>query len=371
MSHVPGGDWTFYLYFVKQCYIVILFFKWEAEYSWKAGLCTQHFGVNNHGYSRPWGGGGHLTRRDGKQAARSRSVCNCNELVLQFIEKRSGHWIIFSMYLDVVWSFLSCTLLFFPFLFLTVFVTFAVLITVVALVLIFIVAPRRGQTNILIYILICSLIGAFSVSSVKGLGIAIKQMLEWKPVYRHPLVYVLVGTLVLSVSTQINYLNKALDVFNTSLVTPIYYVCFTTTVVTCSIILFKEWSTMDLGDIVGTLSGFCSIIIGIFLLHAFKNTDITWSQLMSTVAKEPSLPHREYETCHTLLESMEDPALAYEEDNISFSQWNSKAVFIIKASWIADSAQLCLPECSSFLQSSGYLSVRPVKCGPLLCASWW
>ncbi|NWU17988.1 NIPA3 protein, partial [Cephalopterus ornatus] len=198
------------------------------------------------------------------------------------------------------------------------FVTFAVLITVVALVLIFVVAPKRGQTNILIYILICSLIGAFSVSSVKGLGIAIKQMLEQKPVYRHPLVYILVCILVLSVSTQINYLNKALDVFNTSLVTPIYYVCFTTTVVTCSIILFKEWNSMQLGDIIGTLSGFCSIVIGIFLLHAFKNTNITWNQLMSTVAKESSLPHRKYETSHTLLESMEDPALAYEEDDILF-----------------------------------------------------
>ncbi|XP_064568256.1 magnesium transporter NIPA3 [Zonotrichia leucophrys gambelii] len=201
-----------------------------------------------------------------------------------------------------------------------VFVTFAVLLTVVALVLIIVVAPKRGQTNILIYILICSLIGAFSVSSVKGLGIAIKQLLQRKPVYRHPLVYILVGILVLSVSTQISYLNKALDVFNTSLVTPIYYVCFTATVVTCSIILFKEWSSMEPGDIIGTLSGFCSIIIGIFLLHAFKNTNITWSQLMSSVAKESSPPHRDSETSHTLLESMENPALAYEEDNILFSQ---------------------------------------------------
>ncbi|NXG24466.1 NIPA3 protein, partial [Grallaria varia] len=198
------------------------------------------------------------------------------------------------------------------------FLTFAVLLTVVALVLIFIVAPKRGRTNILIYILICSLIGAFSVSAVKGLGIAIKEMLEWKPVYRHPLVYVLMCVLVLSVSTQINYLNKALDMFNTSLVTPIYYVCFTTTVVTCSIILFKEWNSMHLGDIIGTLSGFCSIIIGIFLLHAFKNTNITWNHLMSTVAKEASLPHRKYETSNTLLGSLEDPALAYEEDDIFF-----------------------------------------------------
>nr|XP_013804888.1 PREDICTED: LOW QUALITY PROTEIN: magnesium transporter NIPA3 [Apteryx mantelli mantelli] len=209
-----------------------------------------------------------------------------------------------------------------------VFVAFAVVITAVALMLIFIVAPRRGQTNILIYILICSFIGAFSVSSVKGLGIAIKQMLEGKPVYRHPLVYVLVGILVLSVSTQINYLNKALDVFNTSLVTPIYYVCFTTTVVTCSIILFKEWNSMDLGDIIGTLSGFCTIIIGIFLLHAFKNANITWNQLISTAVKESSLPCHECDSCHTLLENMESPTLAQEEDNVLFSQGSSQAAVL-------------------------------------------
>ncbi|OXB83820.1 UNVERIFIED_CONTAM: hypothetical protein H355_003032 [Colinus virginianus] len=201
-----------------------------------------------------------------------------------------------------------------------VFIAFAVLLMSVSLVLIFLVAPRRGPTNILIYILICSFIGAFSVSSAKGLGIAIKEMLERKPVYQHPLVYILLGILLFSVSTQINYLNKALDTFNTSLVTPIYYVCFTMTVMTCSIILFKEWSSMDLDDIIGTLSGFCSITIGIFLLHAFKNTDITWSQLMSSVAKESSRPHCEYETSHTLLESMEDPALIYGEDNVLFSQ---------------------------------------------------
>ncbi|KGL85099.1 Magnesium transporter NIPA3, partial [Tinamus guttatus] len=199
-----------------------------------------------------------------------------------------------------------------------VFVAFAVVTTAIALVLIFIVAPKRGQTNILIYILICSVIGAFSVSSVKGLGIAIKQMLEGKPVYRHPLVYVLVGVLVLSITTQINYLNKALDTFNTSLVTPIYYVCFTTTVVTFSIILFKEWNNMDPGDITGTLSGFCTIIIGIFFLHAFKNVNITWNQLMSTVVKEPSLPGHECDSCHTLLDNMESPTLVHEEDTVLF-----------------------------------------------------
>ncbi|XP_006113510.1 magnesium transporter NIPA3 isoform X1 [Pelodiscus sinensis] len=205
-----------------------------------------------------------------------------------------------------------------------VFIAFAVVISVVSLVLIFVVAPRKGQTNILVYISICSVIGAFSVSSVKGLGIAIKEILEQKPVHQHPLVYILVATLVLSVSTQINYLNKALDMFNTSLVTPIYYVCFTTTVVTCSIILFKEWNSMDLGDIIGSLSGFFTIIIGIFLLHAFKNTNITMKQLTSTAIKEPSLPLHRYDAHHTLLENMESPTLAYEDDNTLFRRGNAQ-----------------------------------------------
>ncbi|EPY80139.1 non-imprinted in Prader-Willi/Angelman syndrome 2-like protein [Camelus ferus] len=199
------------------------------------------------------------------------------------------------------------------------FISFAVIVTVISLVLILIVAPKKGQTNILVYISICSLIGAFSVSSVKGLGIAIKELLAWKPVYKHPLVFVLLAVLVLSVTTQINYLNKALDTFNTSLVTPIYYVFFTSMVVTCSAILFQEWYGMKAGDIIGTLSGFFTIINGIFLLHAFKNTDITWSDLTSTTQKEVfSLNGNEDK--YVLLENVECSTSGFEDDIILFNR---------------------------------------------------
>ncbi|XP_014322121.1 magnesium transporter NIPA3 [Myotis lucifugus] len=198
------------------------------------------------------------------------------------------------------------------------FISFAVIITMIALVLILIVAPKKGQTNILVYISICSLIGAFSVSSVKGLGIAIKELLEWKPVYKNPLVFVLLAVLVLSVTTQINYLNKALDTFNTSLVTPIYYVFFTTMVVMCSAILFQEWYGMRAGDIIGTLSGFFTIINGIFLLHAFKNTDITWSDLTSTQKEALSLNGNEDK--YVLLENIECSTSGYEDDITLFSR---------------------------------------------------
>lgn len=41
------------------------------------------------------------------------------------------------------------------------------------------------------------------------------------------------------VVTQMNYLNKALDLFNTAIVSPIYYVMFTTFTIIASVILFQ------------------------------------------------------------------------------------------------------------------------------------
>ncbi|XP_066129226.1 magnesium transporter NIPA4 [Saccopteryx bilineata] len=171
----------------------------------------------------------------------------------------------------------------------TGYIVFAVLLLVVCLILIFVVAPRYGQRNILVYIVICSVIGAFSVSAVKGLGITIKNFFQGMPVERHPLPYILSLILTLSLSTQVNFLNRALDVFNTSLVFPIYYVFFTTIVVISSIILFKEWHSMSAVAIVGTLSGFVTIVLGVFMLHAFKDLDMSQTRLPHT-HKNPTPP---------------------------------------------------------------------------------
>uniref|UniRef100_S4RKF7 NIPA magnesium transporter 2 n=2 Tax=Petromyzon marinus TaxID=7757 RepID=S4RKF7_PETMA len=159
------------------------------------------------------------------------------------------------------------------------FIVFATVVVISSLVLVFAVAPRYGQTNVLVYISICSVIGALSVSSVKGLGIAIKEAIGGRPMFKEPLTWILLMSLVACVATQINYLNKALDIFNTSIVTPIYYVFFTTSVMVCSAILFKEWYHMSAADIIGTISGFLTIILGIFLLHAFKDINLTLGSL--------------------------------------------------------------------------------------------
>ncbi|XP_070615970.1 magnesium transporter NIPA2-like isoform X3 [Erythrolamprus reginae] len=171
------------------------------------------------------------------------------------------------------------------------FIVFATCVLVSSVLLIFVAGPRYGQRNVLVYILICSSVGSLSVACVKGLGIALKELFAGKAAWKEPLGWMLFFSLVVCISVQINYLNKALDIFNTSVVTPIYYVLFTTAVMTCSAILFKEWQHLVLMNIVGTISGFLTIVLGIFLLHAFRDVPFTADLLPAFLRpKQKNLP---------------------------------------------------------------------------------
>ena len=55
------------------------------------------------------------------------------------------------------------------------FLAYVSVVLLLCAVLVLYLSPRFGRTNILIYISICSLLGAFTVSSVKGLAIAINM----------------------------------------------------------------------------------------------------------------------------------------------------------------------------------------------------
>ncbi|XP_078787053.1 magnesium transporter NIPA4 isoform X2 [Oryzias latipes] len=170
------------------------------------------------------------------------------------------------------------------------FLVYAGLVLVLCAVLILYFCPRSGRSNILVYISICSLLGAFTVSSVKGLAIAINTVLKDLSVLSNPLTWILLFTLITSIVTQVNYLNKSLDTFNTLLVYPIYYVLFTSVVLSTSIILFQEWSRMSIVDIVTTLGSFLVIVVGVAMLHLFREMQVTvrelTNQLSQTVERE-------------------------------------------------------------------------------------
>ena len=48
---------------------------------------------------------------------------------------------------------------------------------------------------------------------------------------------------------------------------------------TASGILFKEWASMTVQDSISTVAGFLVIMLGIYLLHTFKDANISLDQV--------------------------------------------------------------------------------------------
>lgn len=151
------------------------------------------------------------------------------------------------------------------------FLFYAALVMTVVFVLIFHFIPLYGQTHIMVYIGVCSLVGSLSVMSVKALGIALKLTLSGMNQLIYPQTWIFTLIVAACVVTQMNYLNKALDTFNTAVVSPIYYVMFTSLTILASVIMFKDWDRQNPTQIVTEMCGFVTILSGTFLLHKTKD----------------------------------------------------------------------------------------------------
>ncbi|KAG7031035.1 putative magnesium transporter NIPA4, partial [Cucurbita argyrosperma subsp. argyrosperma] len=64
---------------------------------------------------------------------------------------------------------------------------------------------------------------------------------------------------------------QALDTFNTAVVSPIYYVMFTSFTILASVIMFKDWDRQSPTQVVTEMCGFVTILSGTFLLHKTKD----------------------------------------------------------------------------------------------------
>ena len=129
------------------------------------------------------------------------------------------------------------------------------------------IVPHYGHTNPMIYISICSSVGSISVMSIKAFGIALKLTLAGKNQFTHVSTYLFIGVVALCILTQMNYFNKALDQFDTSIVNPLYYVTFTTFTLIASFILFRGFNTTSAVNIISLIIGFLIIFSGVYLLN--------------------------------------------------------------------------------------------------------
>lgn len=156
------------------------------------------------------------------------------------------------------------------------FITYVVAVVSLSVFIALCVGPRYGHQNVAVYIALCSAVGSLTVMACKGLGFALKETIYGeRNEMGNWLTWIFLWTVMLCITVQMNYLNKALDLFNTGIVTPVYYVLFTTLVIVASTILFREWQHLKGEDILGNVCGFLTIIMGIVLLNAFKDMDVS------------------------------------------------------------------------------------------------
>ncbi|CAN0875227.1 Probable magnesium transporter NIPA2 [Linum grandiflorum] len=151
------------------------------------------------------------------------------------------------------------------------FLVYSALVVIAVSVLIFYCVPRYGQTHMIVYVGICSLMGSLTVMSVKAVSIALKLSFSGMNQFVYFETWIFTIIVITCCLLQINYLNKALDTFNTAVISPVYYVMFTSFTILASMIMFKDWDSQNASQIATELCGFVTILSGTFLLHRTKD----------------------------------------------------------------------------------------------------
>ncbi|KAI1345722.1 magnesium transporter NIPA-domain-containing protein [Xylaria sp. FL0043] len=150
------------------------------------------------------------------------------------------------------------------------FLSYAGVIIIGAVFLALWAGPRYGKKNMFTYISICSWVGALSVVATQGLGAAIVAQIGGTPQFNHWFLYVLFVFIIGTLLTEIIYLNKALNIFNAAMVTPTYYVYFTSTTIITSAVLFRGFKGTAI-QIITVVFGFLVICSGVVLLQLSKS----------------------------------------------------------------------------------------------------
>ncbi|KAA1471864.1 DUF803-domain-containing protein [Dentipellis sp. KUC8613] len=149
------------------------------------------------------------------------------------------------------------------------FLVYAGVLIAIALSIIFYFGPKYGSKNMIWYILVCSVIGGISVSVTTGLGSAIVTTAMGDNQFKYWFIYFLLAFVAVTLITEVFYLNKALAMFNTAMVTPTYYVIFTFCSMVTTVVLFQGLKA-SAQQIITIVMGFLTICVGITILQMSK-----------------------------------------------------------------------------------------------------
>ncbi|KAK7701305.1 hypothetical protein SLS64_010348 [Diaporthe eres] len=150
------------------------------------------------------------------------------------------------------------------------FLSYAGVIIIGSVIVAYFVGPKYGKKNMMVYISICSWVGGLSVVATQGLGAAIVAQIGGKQQFNQWFIYVLLVFVIGTLLTEIIFLNATLNIFNAAMVTPTYYVYFTSTTIITSAVLFQGFKGTP-SSIVTVVMGFLTICSGVVLLQLSKS----------------------------------------------------------------------------------------------------
>ncbi|RXG57887.1 Magnesium transporter NIPA2 [Armadillidium vulgare] len=149
------------------------------------------------------------------------------------------------------------------------FLIYAGIVVGVSIILMALV-PKFGHKYVMFYISICSSFGSLSVMFCKGVGLAIKQSINGQNAFSSWITWVCVVSLVVCLLIETVYMQRALDLFNSSVFMSVNYVMFTSLVIVASAILYTEFADLGWKNIILTILGFIVNIVALYLLHLDK-----------------------------------------------------------------------------------------------------
>ncbi|KAF5386074.1 hypothetical protein D9615_002686 [Tricholomella constricta] len=158
------------------------------------------------------------------------------------------------------------------------FLAYSSVLIVASIIIVIFFAPKYGSKSMLWYIFVCSMIGGISVSVTTGLGAAIVQTAYGDNQFKYWFMYFLLIFVIVTLLTEVYYLNKALALFNTAMVTPTYYVIFTFFSMVTTIVLFQGLKA-SVKSILTLVMGFLVICVGIVILQMSKVDPVSLAKL--------------------------------------------------------------------------------------------
>ncbi|RDB15591.1 putative magnesium transporter NIPA4 [Hypsizygus marmoreus] len=158
------------------------------------------------------------------------------------------------------------------------FLAYSSILIATSIVIVIFFAPKYGKKSMLWYIFVCSMIGGISVSVTTGLGAAIVQTALGDNQFKYWFMYFLLIFVIVTLLTEVYYLNVALALFNTAMVTPTYYVIFTFFSMVTTIVLFKGLHA-GVMQILTIVMGFLTICVGIIILQMSKVDPVSLNKL--------------------------------------------------------------------------------------------